>query len=87
MINFVTEPQFPDGTVLNNKYKIKRRLGAGAFGEVYLATHVVLRAPRTLKILRQDAPGVRSTDFVQTRRRCELEAQLGAALKTRDRGA
>lgn len=83
MDNSITEPQFPDGTILNNKYKTKRRLGVGAFGEVYLATHVVLQAPRALKIQRHDAPGVRSTDFVQTRRRFELEAQLGAELKTR----
>jgi len=71
-----------DDQVLNGKYRLEARLGAGAFGEVYRAVHVALQAPRALKVLRRDAPGVGSSDYGRARERFELEAQLGAQLKT-----
>ena len=68
----------PGELFLNSKYRIERLLGEGAFSQVYLATHIQLNAPRAIKILRRDAPGVGSTEFQDYRKRFQLEAQLGA---------
>lgn len=70
----------PGQTILNGKYRIERLLGRGAFGEVYLATHIELNVPRAVKVLRRDAPGVGSTEFGNYRARFQLEAELGAHL-------
>ena len=69
-----------DQTILNNKYRIERLLGRGAFGEVYLATHRLLNAPVAIKVLRHDAPGVGSAEFGRFRERFLQEAQLGKRL-------
>jgi formylglycine-generating enzyme required for sulfatase activity len=71
---------FPNDLILNGKYRIDAPIGAGAFAQVYRATHVPLQAPRALKILRHDAPGVGSTEFADYAQRFQLEAQLGAKL-------
>ena len=42
------------GEVLLNTYRIDKLIGAGAFGEVYLATHVHLNAQYALKVRRKD---------------------------------
>lgn len=68
--------------ILLNKYRIERLLGRGAFGDVYLITHMALNVPRALKVLRRDAPGIGSTEFDQGQLRFQLEAQLGAQLNT-----
>jgi serine/threonine protein kinase len=39
------------------RFRIRRLLGAGAFGQVYLADDPVLDRPVALKVLRSDAPG------------------------------
>ena len=69
----------PGDTVLS-KYRIEALVGQGAFAHVYRATHLALNAPRALKILRRDAPGLGSTEFADHRARFELEARLGAEL-------
>jgi len=71
---------FHPGDLLLNKYRIEALIGQGAFGEVYHATHLALNAPRALKILRRDAPGVGSSEFTDFHARFQLEAQLGAKL-------
>jgi len=70
----------PGQTILNGKYRIEALIGRGAFVEVYQATHLELGAPRAIKVLRRDAPGLGSDDFADYRRRFRLEAQLGAQL-------
>ena len=37
-------------------YRLKRRLGAGAMGEVYLAEHTLLRRPCAVKLIRPSGP-------------------------------
>jgi serine/threonine-protein kinase len=39
------------------QYRLKRRLGAGGMGEVYLAEHVLLRRPCALKLIRPERAG------------------------------
>ena len=70
------------GDILLDKYRIEALIGRGAFAEVYRVTHLALRVPRALKILRRDAPGIGSTEFSDYRGRFELEAQLGARLNS-----
>ena len=72
-------PYQPDD-ILFNKYHIERLLGQGAFGEVWLATHTGLNAPRALKLLRKDAPGLGSQAYAEYQARFHLEARLGARL-------
>ena len=67
-------------TILNNKYRIEKLLGQGAFGAVYLATHLRLNVPRALKVIRHGEAGVGSTVFEETRQRFEQESRLGARL-------
>ena len=73
---------YQPGDILLDKYRIEAHIGQGAFGDVYLATHLKLNVPRALKILRRDAPGVGSSEFNDGKARFQLEARLGAQLNT-----
>ena len=68
------------GEILLNEYRIEKKIGEGAFGEVYLVTNLSLKVQRAVKVLRQDAPGLGSQEFEGSRARFQLEAQLGAQL-------
>src|SRR5262249_4074836 len=39
------------------QYRLKKRLGAGGMGEVYLAEHVLLRRPCAVKLIRPERAG------------------------------
>ncbi len=56
------------------RYRLVRRLGAGAMGEVYLAEHTLLRRPCAVKVIRPGAGGGRPAA------RFEREVQATAAL-------
>src|SRR5262249_4541623 len=43
--------------VIDGKYQIAERLGAGGMGTVYKAIHVSLGAPRALKVMRRELAG------------------------------
>jgi serine/threonine-protein kinase len=57
------------------QYQLKRRLGAGGMGEVWLAEHVLLRRPCAMKLIRPERAG--DPQFV---RRFEREVRATAAL-------
>lgn len=67
--------------ILNGKYKIEKLLGAGAFGEVYLATHVDLGVQRAIKVAHRSMPGFASSRFEEAFDRFRQEAQIGARIK------
>ena len=71
---------FQPGEILFGKYRIEALIGQGAFAEVYRATHMRLDAPRALKLLRRNTPGIGSTDYKEFQGRFQLEAQLGTRL-------
>jgi serine/threonine protein kinase len=71
---------YQPGDLVLGKYRIDRFIGKGASAEVYLATHLELKAPRALKVLSRDLPGVGTTAFGDYRQRFQLEAQLGARI-------
>jgi len=73
---------YQTGEIILNKYRLDALLGKGAFGEVYLVTHISLNVPRALKIIRRDESGMGSTEFDETRKRFQFEAQLGARLNS-----
>jgi len=41
----------PKGTLISERYRIERRIGAGAFGTVFAANHLLTGQPIALKIL------------------------------------
>ncbi|MCC6873747.1 MAG: serine/threonine protein kinase [Sandaracinaceae bacterium] len=45
------------GTILSDRYRIKRRIGEGGMGLVYEAEHVAIEKPVALKVLRDDFSG------------------------------
>ena len=73
---------YQPGDPLLEKYRIEKTLGQGAFGEVYLVTHLELSVLRAVKVLRHDAPGLGSTLYGDAQARFKLEAQLGARLNS-----
>ena len=64
------------GSILDGKYEIVQRLGAGGMGEVYLARHVHLQELRVIKILRQDLAADPSAQ-----KRFMREARLATQIK------
>mgnify|MGYP006296100515 FL=1 len=68
------------GDIILEKYRIKEKIGQGAFGEVYHATHQTLKVSRAIKVLTREMPGVGSTVFQEYEARYRLEMQLGARI-------
>ena len=70
----------PNDIILNGKYRIEKLLGTGAFGEVYLATHVELNIKRAVKVLHRNMPGAGTSVYTEYLERFRQEAQIGARL-------
>ncbi len=49
---------YPEGTVIDGRYRIVRRLGRGGFATVYEAEHLQLGRPAALKVLEPVAPHI-----------------------------
>ncbi|MBL9106886.1 MAG: protein kinase [Myxococcales bacterium] len=64
------------GRVLDQRYRIDARIGAGAMGMVFKATHVIIDKPLAIKMLRADYAG--QPDVIK---RFLLEAQLASKVK------
>jgi serine/threonine-protein kinase len=50
-----TDPALPPGTLLAGKFRVERRLGAGAMGAVYAIVHELTRHRRAMKLLHPEA--------------------------------
>jgi serine/threonine protein kinase len=64
------------GRVLDQRYRIEARIGAGAMGVVYKARHVIIDKPLAIKMLRSDVAN--QPDVIK---RFLLEAQLASKVK------
>src|SRR5687768_10108050 len=58
------------GTVLDGKYRLDEKIGAGGFGAVYQATHLAMKRPLAVKVFKP-APGNDSAEGLE---RFQLEA-------------
>jgi serine/threonine protein kinase len=56
------------GTVLDEKYRLDEKIGAGGFGAVFRATHLTLNRPIAVKVFRP-SPGNDSPDAIERFRR------------------
>jgi serine/threonine protein kinase len=72
--------RYQPGQTLLDKYRIEAHIGRGAFADVYHVTHLELNAPRAIKVLHRDEPGLGSTQYQDYQQRFRLEAQLGAKI-------
>jgi hypothetical protein len=63
------------GKVLDGKYQLRDRIGAGGFGVVFSATHLVMRRPVAVKVFRP-TPGNDSAQALERFRREAISACL-----------
>ena len=68
-------PSQPSGTVLDETYRLERRIGRGGMGEVYEATHLRLPGHFAVKILLPDLLG-NSEAFARFCREAEIMSEL-----------
>jgi DNA-binding response OmpR family regulator len=61
------------GTMLDEKYRLEEKIGAGGFGAVFKATHLTLNRPVAIKVLRP-SPGNDSPEAVERFRQEALSA-------------
>jgi serine/threonine-protein kinase len=64
------------GQLLDGKYEIEERIGAGSMGAVYRAQHVILGAPRAIKVMKRGLE--EDPSFVE---RFQNEAHLAESLR------
>lgn len=67
-------PQLPQGTLLNNRYRILKAIGQGGMGMVYKAEHTRLQTTVAVKEIRNSETD--DADFRMALQLCEQEAQM-----------
>jgi len=68
--------RFAENDIVLKNYRIEKSIGQGAFGEVFLATHIELNGKRAIKVLLRDDIGVGSSDYQDYKNRFRQESQL-----------
>jgi serine/threonine protein kinase len=78
--------EIPDELLQEGKrlggYKLVRRLGSGAMGEVWLGRHSLLARPAAVKVIREEALNVKPAERENIRARFQREAQATAQLRS-----
>jgi serine/threonine protein kinase len=67
---------FTENDIILKNYRIEKSIGQGAFGDVFLATHLGLNGLRAVKVLLRDQIGMGSSDYDEYRSRFHQESQL-----------
>jgi DNA-binding NtrC family response regulator/CHASE3 domain sensor protein len=63
-------------------YKLERRLGSGAMGDVWLGRHSLLARPAAVKVIREEALNVKAAQREIIRERFQREARATAQLRS-----
>ena len=70
----------PSPEILLHTYRLEKLLKQTTSAEVHLATHLELKVPRALKVLRRETPGLNDWMYEDWKTRFSIEAQLGAQI-------
>ncbi|HVQ28695.1 MAG TPA: serine/threonine-protein kinase, partial [Vicinamibacteria bacterium] len=76
-----SKPAVPDPIEIAARYVVEKKLGAGAFGTVYLAKDKILERMVAIKTIRLEGLAAQGADLGEMLKRFQLEATVSAKLK------